>query len=98
MEEGRAGEGKGSKPTFQFLGLPESLMSDFLFEDITTIQQQPTDSLSLPTVEAAAAAGVERSGGGGNGGGGGGWQCENTSGFSFKNVVPMPTKDSGCLQ
>eukprot|EP01046_Picozoa_sp_COSAG06_P016707 COSAG06_NODE_1113_length_10647_cov_5.767823_6_plen_179_part_00 len=99
-EEGRAGEGKGSKPTFQFLGLPESLMSDFLFEDITTtVQQQPTDSLSLPTVEAAAAAaGVERSGGGGNGGGGGGWQCENTSGFSFKNVVPMPTKDSGCLQ
>jgi len=97
-EEQEGGEGKGSKPTFQFLGLPESLMSDFLFEDITTIQQQPTDSLSLPTVEAAAAAGVERSGGGGNGGGGGRWQCENTSGFSFKNVVPMPTKDSGCLQ
>ena len=93
-QEGRGKGGKGSKPTFQFLGLPESLMSDFLFEDITTtVQQQPTDtnSLSLPT-------GVERSGGGGNGGGGGGWQCENTTGFSFKNVVPMPTKDSGCLQ
>ena len=110
-QEGMEGEeqegkgGKGSKPTFQFLGLPESLMSDFLFEDITTtVQQQPTDtnslSLSLPAVEAAAAAvGVERSGGGGSGGGGGGgWQCENTTGFSFKNVVPMPTRDSGCLQ
>ena len=61
----------GSHPSdvsFQFIGLPESLMRDFRFEDI------------------ALKSGKSH-----------GWQCGDVSNFSFKNVEPMPSQESGCL-
>ena len=60
---------KPVSPSFQFLGLPESLIRDFRFQDIRVHSGQSH-----------------------------GWQCQNVSGFSFSDVVPPPTKESGCLK
>ena len=63
-----AAAGKSTGQSFQFLGLPESVMHDFRFEDITVLSGHSQ-----------------------------GWQCVNTSHFSFVNVHPAPTAESGCL-
>lgn len=63
-----AAAGTNTGQSFQFLGLPESVMHEFVFEDITVLSGHSH-----------------------------GWQCVNTSRFSFTNVHPAPTAESGCL-
>eukprot|EP00039_Didymoeca_costata_P010092 m.134889 g.134889 ORF g.134889 m.134889 type:complete len:465 (+) comp14705_c0_seq2:71-1465(+) len=58
---------ESAKSSFQFIGLPESQLKNFSFQNITVVN------------------GVSN-----------GWVCTDTQDFTFSDVIPAPSKLSGC--